>query len=333
MINRLMRDLFTEKRKHALTINIHGVAMRFHCDQKPLLMKISRYLKYFVTPKPARTALPENTAHCSISILSDDKYRDLKKNYKTQKIFEVFPAVSATFGVIGDFCSYEIKSSCLIVLDRHSNGCACILRCPPNRKVLQIDLVIHILLIEWLRGSGLFFIHSSGICWGNEAFLFIGHSGSGKTTASLMGIKKGLSFMGDDLLIIKKTDEKITVHSFIEDVNFCLDMSEKFNELQKLKSNRKTKRIKFDVRKYFDVRIVESASVRRLYFLNKGNSLKRLAPRGAFPLIMKNNFFYSKEDASLRHFEILCRLIATTECYMVGRSYINRHFDKLIVQN
>ena len=323
MIN---KELFRRDKKHMLTVDIHGAPLVFHSDQKLIVENLRRNLKYFASGNTApRKGL---AAHCSLSILKQADYAGLKKLYRPRKTFEAFPGVRATFGAIGDSPVYEIKSSCFIILDDRTNDCACVLRRPRNKKIIHTDFVVHILIIEWLRSKGLFFIHSSGISRDGDAYLFIGPSGSGKTTASLMGIQRGMSFMGDDLLIVKETGGKITVHSFIEEVKFCLDMTGRFRELGGMK-NRKAKTMKFDVKKYFDVKISDKASVAGLYFLNKGNTLRKLKTNEALPLIMNSSFFHSREDATLRHFEILCRLIDSTESYMVGRSFLNRHMDRL----
>jgi len=332
MTDRTIKALFSRDKRHLLTVPVHTVRLRFYCEQKLLLTKIRRYLQYFAGRKEAGR---RGTTHCSITILRDREYRGLKADYRPRKSFEAFPGVGATFGALRHFSVYEIKSSCLIIVDDRTNDCACVLRRSRDRRVIHPDFIIHILLIEWLRGKGLYFIHSSGVCRGKDAFLFIGPSGAGKTTSSLMGIQHGLSFLGDDLLIVQDNGGRITVHSYIEDVKLCLDMVGKFRRLGTAKPvenalRKRTRTMKLDVRKYFDVMISDRAEVRKIYFLNRGSSLKKIAPSEALPLLMNSSFFYSRAEASARHFELLCRLIYSVDSYVVGRNYLNRHFEQLV---
>lgn len=332
MINKTIDKLFCRDKKHILTINIHKILLRFYCDRKRILTNIRQYLQYFTIHQ--ETGI-EDTTYCSISILNESDYEILRGFYVIQKYFEAFPGVEASFGTIENYSVYEIKASCLIIVNNRNNDCACILQQSNNRRIIHPDFIVHILMIEWLRGRGLFFIHSSGICRNDKAFLFVGPSGAGKTTTALMGIQSGLSFMGDDLLIVKENGKRITVHSYIEDVKFCMDMTSKFHELKKvnpatLSEHRETKTIKFDVKKYFDAKIADNAAVSKIFFLNKGNFLKKIKSNEALPLIMNNSFFYSSEETSVKHFEILCQLINSVDSYLVGRDYINHHFKKLI---
>jgi hypothetical protein len=330
----MIKELFNTKKKHLLIVPIHGTRLHFYCDQKVLLNDIRLHLRYFINRKGA---VKGGSANCYIDILEENDYKQYQNLYTAHKIFEASPGIMATLGSIYLYTVYELKSCCLLLFDDKTNECACLLRRSANKKLISTDLIIHILLIEWLRGKGLFFIHSSGVCRGEKAYLFIGPSGSGKTAAALMGIQRqrGLSFMGDDLLILRGNGRTITVHSYIEDVKFCIDMIGKFYELKTIELevgsvHRNKKTIKFDVKKYFDVEITDRALVRKIFFLQGGQTLKLLKPSDALPLLMNSSFFYSRQDVSIKHFELLCRLIYSVDSYLVGRNYINRHFEKLI---
>jgi len=332
MKEKTIEDLFDRNKKYTLRINVHGTVLRFYCAQKGMLNHIELFLQYFAGR--GKKAGDKVAGHCMLNILTESEYRRLGKIYTVQKTFEAFPGMMAKFGNHGDLSVYEIKSSCLIIINNITNECACVLKRTSNKKLINIDYVVHILLVEWLRGMGSFFIHSAGLCRKKDAFLFIGQSGAGKTTTSLIGIQHGLSFMGDDLLIVRDTKKGVMLYSYIEDVKFCLDMTGKFAALAKSKAlqkkaDNKVASTKFDVRKYFKVNIAASAKIKKICFLNKGDDLVRIPLTEALPMLMNNSFYFTREGTSAKHFDILCKLLESVECYAVGHGYINNHFSEL----
>jgi len=63
-----------------------------------------------------------------------------------------------------------------------------------------IDFLIHYKMTE----KGYPFIHASGVSKGNSAFLFVGRSGSGKTSIALNFVERGFYYLGDNFIILHK---------------------------------------------------------------------------------------------------------------------------------
>lgn len=325
-----LKPFFTRGKKHVLAVPVHDIQLRFYCDQKPLLARLRQCLGHcFGLP---RAGARRETAGCSITILNERDYRRVRALQKNRRRFEAFPNAATTFGEIGRRGVYEIKACCLIILDDKTNDCACLLlRRSSDRKLLQLDYVLHVLLIEWLRSRGLYFIHAAAVCRGDRAYLFVGPSGAGKTTAALLGIRRGLSFLGDDRLILKARGDGVAAYAVVENMKVRLDTARQFAELRRSALGREKKTpLRFDVRRRFAVDVGEKAQVRRLFFLNKGNALKKIGPREALRLLMNSSFFCGWKSASAEHFEILCRLASSAQCCRLGRGYLNRRFDELV---
>jgi len=71
--------------------------------------------------------------------------------------------------------------------------------------------LIHALFCLALREHGLFELHAAGICaLGDTARLLVGNSDSGKTSLTLAMIAAGCQFLGDDRVLLQRTDDDAT---------------------------------------------------------------------------------------------------------------------------
>lgn len=68
--------------------------------------------------------------------------------------------------------------------------------------VSALPLLMHVISTIF----GRFLIHGAAVSIDNRAFLFLGKSGSGKSTLSTDLARKGLSFMGDDIVLLYMKD-------------------------------------------------------------------------------------------------------------------------------
>ena len=75
--------------------------------------------------------------------------------------------------------------------------------------------IIDFLLHYTLNAKGCPIIHSSGVCKGENAFLFAGRSGGGKTTLATYFLEKGFDYLGDNFMVLKNG----TAHSFVSPLN------------------------------------------------------------------------------------------------------------------
>lgn len=76
--------------------------------------------------------------------------------------------------------------------------------------IIEIIQLLQLVLIQYLKGQG-FLLHSSGIIVRNQAVLFMGDSGAGKTTTLEMTRKKYIP-IADDSIIIKKENDQFSCY-------------------------------------------------------------------------------------------------------------------------
>lgn len=73
-----------------------------------------------------------------------------------------------------------------------------------------------ILLAKILADRNGCFFHSNGVIFNEKGFLFLGHSGNGKSTIAKMLKNEGGTILCDDRMIVKQEGEKIMLHG-----NWC----------------------------------------------------------------------------------------------------------------
>jgi hypothetical protein len=76
-------------------------------------------------------------------------------------------------------------------------------------------------LLWLLRSNGVYALHANGIVKDGIGFLFVGGSGSGKSTAALSLIRQGWEFLSDDVTLLRSDAEKIEANAFVK--GFSID--------------------------------------------------------------------------------------------------------------
>jgi len=77
-------------------------------------------------------------------------------------------------------------------------------------SIFELIQLLHLIVIDLLGSDG-FLLHASGILIGQQAILFIGQSGSGKTTVAKM-LGKRESIIADDCVAIKETKKGYCIY-------------------------------------------------------------------------------------------------------------------------
>lgn len=100
--------------------------------------------------------------------------------------------------------SYKIAKWCLYISGLESNSMSLIVE--PNFFSSEIipPIILTPSISFQLLKKGYSLVHAAGISDGHEAVLLTGFGGSGKTMNTLMAIKNGLYFLGDDHVILHK---------------------------------------------------------------------------------------------------------------------------------
>jgi len=83
---------------------------------------------------------------------------------------------------------------------------------------LIINLFLQTILLELLRGHGLFWVHAASVAEAGRAVLLVGQTGSGKTTTCLNLAEAGFNFLAQDRTLIRLRDQRIELLAFPEDL-------------------------------------------------------------------------------------------------------------------
>lgn len=104
------------------------------------------------------------------------------------------------------FIDMELKRSLVLALEIPVEKGA-LVRPEPYAYLLPL---LHIILSY----HEAYIIHSAAVAWKGRSLLLLGDSGAGKTTMSLALARAGMEFMGDDLLIIKRSENRLRLYGF-----------------------------------------------------------------------------------------------------------------------
>jgi hypothetical protein len=191
---------------------------------------------------------------------------------------------------------------------------------PP--RVLSVTLFMF-LLDRLLQARGLFATHCSAVEKEGKGLIFPGFSGSGKTTACIALIRAGFGFLGDDRPFLRYDGGgNLELLAFPERIDVTDETLNFFPELREggfLEAHRNQTKKSFRadtaypgcVRDACVPRIIlypEIAEGResRLEDLPRSEALKSLLPHGLLVF---------DKRASRKHFELLCDLVESTDCY------------------
>ncbi len=319
---------FSGRLKCTLALNIHGTLLHLLCDDRKLLQLIKRHLKtYWVGLEKGKK--PDMA--CSIITLPRNDFDTVLGNYKRMKKIKNDEDLDIRYGKAGPEYVFGVNGECIILFNGSDDDCCCILLKTDDGGILEPMIFMDILLIEWLKNRGFYFIHASGVCSGGRAFLFIGPSGSGKSTASLIGAYSGLDFLGDDLIILKKSESGFYAYSYNVNVKVNRDIMEKMDYFSRpIFRGKKYDTLQFSLKKHFRVDICKKAPVEKIYFIKKNNPLCVLSTVEAYPLLLKSVCFPGRDRFKLEHFQLFQDFLRSVKSFTVGHEDINNNFAALV---
>ena len=160
---------------------------------------------------------------CVIGVVGDEAfYESLEMNYEIFKIITRFSDLNLKFESVQvphwnyplvslrkELLIYKTKSICAEIDFGKGYG---LVYCGNDALSSDVDIFFRVIFAHLIfRKDGLL-LHSSGIVRDGKAYLFVGHSGSGKTTISRF---TGASdeVLSDDLVAVRKVDDRWTAFS------------------------------------------------------------------------------------------------------------------------
>jgi hypothetical protein len=117
-------------------------------------------------------------------------------------------------------------------LDTASNR---ILSCIASASCQYLDeraRPFHKLISAWLDERGIQFVHAGLIGCGDTGVLFVGNGGAGKSTSSVVCLRAGLGYLGDDFVGIEDTGVAYTGHGLFSSCLLNVHHLQRFPDLK-----------------------------------------------------------------------------------------------------
>jgi hypothetical protein len=99
----------------------------------------------------------------------------------------------------------------------------------------RIWLASHVMftlpLVEMLKRRGLFAVHAAAVAIDGRGILFPGVTGSGKSTISILLVRAGMGFLGDDTVFLRDGPGGPRVHAFPDEIDITDHTARLFSEL------------------------------------------------------------------------------------------------------
>ncbi|MBI5376618.1 MAG: hypothetical protein HZA77_14385 [Candidatus Schekmanbacteria bacterium] len=173
-----------------MLFDIHGIHVRLVSDSHKIGNSVSRELIGFAAQKKV---IPSITIYVC-------RHTDGKSI--TPEVVQNAEQISPGIFTFTDF--QEMKST--ILLKRGYSFDEAVL--------VTLSIVGYISRFLLAKKKQLTGIHSASLAYGSKGVLLAGNSGSGKTTMSLLLIKKGFKYLSDEETFIEKKRDKLTLLSF-----------------------------------------------------------------------------------------------------------------------
>ena len=173
-------------------------------DDSPIATDFAEKLREVFYHAPEGSSTSDSLRIRVLAVTSDGVYSNFLKELigrqtRNRCLYEKLDASSVSIGIEsnGDIISLFDRSSqrAIILLSRLNFGLSKQYLAAPLRFVFE----------EYLRDTKYQLVHAGGLQNGDQVTLFIGPSGQGKSTTVAAGLLAGLTFLGDDYLIIVET--------------------------------------------------------------------------------------------------------------------------------
>ncbi len=171
-----------------------------------------------------------------------------------------------------------------------------------------------------LENLGYFRVHASCIDIGDQAVLFTGRSGNGKSTAAFAAIVNGGNIISDDITFLKKTGDSYKVHTVTNLVKLHSDTIGRF--FSKLLSHKYIRNNEGEM--YFEAKDIndkepENSNLGAIITLektsNKKSSFKKIHPPKVVPHLFPSSIPINNSKFTHRKFILVSDLLNNIQCY------------------
>jgi hypothetical protein len=186
-----------------------------------------------------------------------------------------------------------------------------------NKNYLQKFVFTPIIEIL-MRLNGFFSLHAGGVSKGKDCLLILGNSGVGKTLNTLMFLKNGYKFMGDDTIFL---DNSLNVYPFLKPIHLTKNSFRYLNNLKSVNIPKIDKETYFvDDLLYKKQYTTRSKKIKRVYFLDSKrdkNYIKKIKKSDCFKRILSYSLVPISKKSNLEQMKIIEEL-AKIPTHQVG---------------
>jgi hypothetical protein len=225
----------------------------------------------------------------------------------------------------------------LFVIDgAHGSGEGYLIK-PQRMPASLIEYLFHLVLIELLRGRGLYTIHATALEMCGRGVLIPGNSGRGKTTSFISLLRSGYQYLSDDHPLFRDAGDYVELLPFPIKINVTEDTIAFFPELRDAPDHLLHPR--FPKRAFYAEEVYRTsigaccrpALVLFPQVVDAAQShLERLPKSRALQLLLPQALLVYDQDVARREFQVLAKLVQQADCYRLhfGRDILN--LSKLI---
>lgn len=327
--------------------SVHDVQLRVRSNSSHILNSIAFLLSFFESPRvPEKTEIDFLLLKCSLKsvplIETIRKVGRLLFDSNEDDEQGVADAIGIPFRYYGwkNLYMADFDSHGALVLDIDRGVARGLFPDPDSiHSLVFSSYMFSFAFSEILRSRGAFLMHAATVAVESKGVVIPAYSGSGKTTLALALCRGGFNFLSDDRSILRLDDGNIEVLAFPEGVDVTEQTISFFPELNNLTPDSFTaglRKKKFWIEDLYPGRVVNRCIPRLLLFptvINSNKSfLEPLSKIEAIGEMLPHSLVVIGKDTAEKHFQVLCRLVESTDCYRVhfGSDFSDVH--KLVRQ-
>ena len=175
---------------------------------------------------------------------------------------------------------------------------------------------------ELLKRRGLYPIRATGLGWQGDGVLLAGPPGSGKSTLAVALLRAGFDYLGDDLLLLRRSHAGVEVRAFPDAIEITPESASFFPELNSTGSSGSTEsgfgpKRSFDPTRLYRLRPCWSVRPTVLVCLAVGESAEprfEMLGKGDALLELMPNILRTDRDQAQFHLDALAAVVGQCLC-------------------
>jgi hypothetical protein len=206
----------------------------------------------------------------------------------------------------------------------------------PVNVFMASHLMFTILLVEIMKRRGCYSMHAAAFSRDGKAVLIAGTSGAGKSTLAVTLLRSGFGYLSDDMLFLRRRNDRLAVLGFPEDVDVSDRTIGFFPELNFLAQSPKTpgwpkKQVRVD-EVYGSELLCEAKPGAILIPRISGKETSVVRPIGADEALLEivSNVLLSEARSCQEHLNVLGELVRETPCYRLETGRDFEHIPMLL---